>query len=74
MRVADHHRARARPHRPLVHQASHGLGEEHADEVVSGEDERLLECTGRDDDALRPNPEEDLARVDRYETALVDPR
>ena len=37
----------------------------HADEVVAGEDERLLDRAGRDDDPLGADPVEHVAGVDR---------
>ena len=45
----------------------------HADQVVAGEHDRLLERARRDDDALRPVPVEHGSAVHGDETALPDP-
>ena len=69
---ADHDRPPARADRPLVDEPLDGRGEHHADEVVAGEHERLLDRARRDDDPARADPMEDGAGVDRDEPALVD--
>jgi hypothetical protein len=69
---ADHDRPPARADRPLVDQPLDGRGEHHADEVVAGEHERLLDRARRDHDPARADPMEDGAGVDRDEPALVD--
>ena len=69
---ADHDRAPARADRPVVDEPLDGRGQHHADEVVAGEDERLLDRARRDDDPAGADPMEDGAGVDRDEPALVD--
>ena len=46
-------RALGRLDRPEVDEAPRAVGEHHADEVVAGEDERLLDDAGRDDDPVQ---------------------
>ena len=70
---AEHDRALAGLDREVANQAPHAVGEHHADEVVPGEDERLLGGAGRDDDPLRAEAVQNRAGVDRDEPALPDP-
>ena len=72
--VRRHHdRALRRLDRPQVDEAARAVGQHHADEVVAGEDERLLDDTGRDDDALRADLDERVAVRDRHEAVLEEP-
>ena len=56
----------------VADQAQRAVGEHHADEVVAGEDERLLDRAGRDHDPLRAHAQQQVAGLDRDEPALVD--
>ena len=70
---ADHDRPPARADRPFVDEPLDGRGEHHADEVVAGEHERLLDRPpSPDHDPARADPMEDGAGVDRDEPALAD--
>src|SRR5262249_27125727 len=68
----DDDRVAARPDSPVVDQAPDRGRQHHSDEVVPGEDERLLAGPGRDDAPSRTARVEDVPRVDRNEPALLD--
>ena len=57
---------------PVVDEAPDRGRQHHADQVVAGEDERLLDRAGRDDDPLGTDPVEEVAGVDGHEPALVN--
>ena len=54
-------------------QAADCARQHHADQIVAGEHDRLLERTRRDDDPLRPVPVQHGSAVHGDETALPDP-
>ncbi len=58
--------------RPAFDEAAHGLGEDDADQVVPGEDERLLEGAGGDHDVTGAEAQEEGARIHGNEAALED--
>src|SRR5712691_1426358 len=70
---SDHDGALARPQRPVIDEPADGAGQVDADEVVAGEQQRLLDGARGDDDALGTEAIENLAGVDRDESPLVDP-
>ena len=70
---AHDHGPVTRLQRPEADEPSHRLGQDDADEVVPGKEERLLECARGHDDVLGAEAIEDVARVDRDEVPLVDP-
>ena len=70
--AATHDGSLARPEREVPDQAANAVGQHHAREVVAGEDERLLDRAGRDDDPLGAIAVEDRAGIDRHEVALPD--
>jgi hypothetical protein len=69
---SDHDGSLAGLERPVAHQTSDRAGEHDPDEVVAGKDQRLLDRPGCDDDPLCPEAQQDVSRVHRYESALVD--
>ena len=56
--------------REPVDEAPHCVRQHHADEVVAGEDERLLDDPARDDDAVGAELEQEVAVGDRHEALL----
>ena len=69
----EHDCALARLDRVVANEPPDRLGEHDADEVVPGEDERLLDRAGSHHDPLGAVAVEDGAAVDRNEPALPDP-
>src|SRR5207248_4122081 len=68
----DHDRTVPGLERKRSDQPPHSAGQHHADEVVSREDERLLDRSGRDDDPRRTDAQQEPTGVNRNEPALVD--
>ena len=58
--------------REAVDEATHGVGQHHADEVVAGEDERLLDDPRCDDDAVGAELEQQVAVGDGHEALLEE--
>ena len=69
----EHHSSLARLDRPVVHEPADALGQHHADEVVAGEDERLLGDAGGDDDAVRAELQERVAGRDGDQVLFEQP-
>ena len=69
---AHHDGAPAGLQRPAPDEPAHGLGEDDADQVVAGEDQRLLDGARGDDDLPGAVAEEQVAGVHRDEAALED--
>ena len=69
---ADHDGAASRLDRPVSDKPADGAGEHHADEVVAGKDERLLDRAGGDHDPLGADPVQDVTCRDGDEIPLVD--
>ena len=69
---ADHDGALSGLDGEVAHEAPNGARQHHADEVVSREHDRLLECSRGDHDPLGAVAVEDRAAVDRHEAALPD--
>ena len=68
----EHDGALSRLDREAVDQAPHGVGQHHPDEIVAGEDERLLDDPAGDDDAMRPVLEQQVAVGDGNEALLEE--
>ena len=60
----------ARPDREAVDEAAHGIGQHDADEVIAGEDERLLDDPARHDDAMGAVLDQEVAVGDRHHALL----